>query len=327
LRKIFKIKPTFFVICYLLFATWFSGCFYASIVIRNIDEAIFNSPKKVENKIKDPVKENVRLSALWVGHSSVLVQMYDKVIMFDPYFNNHLGGVFMRKIETGLDIDYLNRLDLIFVSHTHMDHLCYSSIGDLSEKFPDARLVFPYGAEKYMPGFNIDMFRLDNRQVKNDKPGKPVLIDSILVTPVYAAHQGGRYALDTYSWQIEGATGYILQYRDLCVYFAGDTGYDSVLFKKIGSSFNIDLAFIPIGPCRNCDSIGFRYHTSSLETLIAFRELNAKQMIPIHYGAIRYMSDENYPLYVMEDLLNTSAYSDLKDKVKILKVGEQVVYK
>jgi N-acyl-phosphatidylethanolamine-hydrolysing phospholipase D len=313
-------------ICYLLFAIWFSGCVYMSIAFNNFEDAIFKSTKKVENKIKDPVKKDVRLSVLWAGHSTMLLQLYDKVIIFDPYFNNHLGGVFLRRVETGLDLNYLNRLDMICVSHSHMDHLCYSSIGELSEKFPNAKLVFPYGVENYLPSFDLDMIRVDNRKASRNNTGKPVMIDSIKVIPVSAVHPGGRYAIDTYIWRVEGATGYILQYRDLCVYFAGDTGYDSVAFKNLGNSFNIDLALIPVGPCRNCDSTGFWYHTSSLESLELFRDLKAKHMIPMHYGAIKYIKDENYPLVVLEELLNTTAYSDLKNKVKILKVGEQVIF-
>jgi len=309
-----------------LSAIWLSGCAYFSITMNNIGNAIFNSPKEVRDKVKEPIKDGVRLSVLWGGHSSMLVQMYDKVIMFDPFFNNHLGGLFLRRVETGLDINNISRLDLICVSHSHMDHLCFSSVGDLAEKFPKAKLVFPYGVEKYLPPFDIDMLRIDNRNVDKKNTGKPVFVDSIKITPVYAVHTGGRYALDTYTWRTEGCTGYILQYRDLCIYFAGDTGYDSIAFKKIGDEFDIDLAMIPIGPCRNCDSVGFKYHTSSIEALIAFRELKAKHMIPMHYGAIRYMSDENYPLTAMEELLNTTAGSELKNKVTILKVGEQVIF-
>ncbi|MCX6164686.1 MAG: MBL fold metallo-hydrolase, partial [Ignavibacteriae bacterium] len=208
----------------------------------------------------------------------------------------------------------------------HMDHLCLSSVGELSEKFPNAKLVFPFGVEKYLPAYDIDMVRIDNRSVTKNKIGNTVIVDNIKITPVYAVHTGGRYAVDTYTWRAEGSTGYIIEYKDLCVYFAGDTGYDSIAFKNIGNNFKIDLAFIPVGPCRNCDSIGLKYHTSSLETLELFRDLKAKKMIPMHYGSIRYMSDASYPIEVFKELLNTTAYSDLRDKVRILKVGEQVIF-
>ena len=319
-------KKYLLILSVFIFSICLSGCAYFAITVNNIGNAIFNTPKEVVNKVKEPVKDGVRLSVLWAGHSSMLIQMYDKVIMFDPYFNNYLGGLFMRRVKTGLDLNNLNKLDLICVSHSHMDHMCFSSIGELSEKFPNAKLVFPYGVENYMPSFDIDMIRLDNRNVTKKKTGNPVMVDSIKITPVYAVHTGGRYAIDTYTWRTEGSTGYILQYKGLCIYFGGDTGYDSVAFKKIGNEFNIDLALIPVGPCRNCDSVGFKYHTSSIETLMLFRDLKAKHMIPMHYGAIRYMSDENHPLNVMEEILNTTTFTDLKSRVIILQVGKQVIF-
>lgn len=309
-----------------LFAVYFNGCGYVSIFINNFDDAIFEKTKKVENKIKDPVKKEVRMTALWAGHSTILLQLYDKVIIFDPYFNNYLGGLFLRRVETGLNVKKLSKLDLICVSHSHMDHLCYSSIGTLSEKFPKSKLVFPYGVEKYLPPYKVDMIRIDNRKVTKNKIGKQVLIDSIKITPVFAAHSGGRYGFDIYAWQTEGATGYVLEYKDLCVYFAGDTGYDSVAFKIIGNNFKIDLAFIPVGPCRNCDSIGFKHHTSSVEALKLFRDIKAEHMIPIHYGAFNYMRDGYYPLKVFENLLFTLEYDDLRSKVTILNVGEQAFF-
>lgn len=130
-----KLKKFIIIFCYLLFVIWFSGCAYISIAFNNFGDAIFKSTKKIDNKIKNPIKENVRLSVLWAGHSTMLVQMYDKAIIFDPYFNNHLGGLFLRRIETGLDIDYLNQLDLICVSHSHMDHLCFLLLGNLPKSF------------------------------------------------------------------------------------------------------------------------------------------------------------------------------------------------
>jgi N-acyl-phosphatidylethanolamine-hydrolysing phospholipase D len=325
MKNCIKTKKHLFIICYLLFVIWFSGCGYLSIVINNFGDSIFKSTKKVENKVKAPFKKYVKMSVLWGGHSTMLLQLYDKMIIFDPFFNNHIGGIFLRRVETGIDREDMNKLDLICISHSHMDHLCYSSVGELADKFPNAKLVFPYGAENYMPPFDIDMVRIDNRSVTRESTGKSVFVDNIKITPVYAVHTGGRYALDTYTWRVEGSTGYIIEYKGLCVYFAGDTGYDSLAFKNIGNNFKIDLALIPVGPCRDCDSTGFKYHTSSIEALDLFRDLNAKQMIPMHYGALKYMRDENLPLEVMKELLNTSKYSDLKSKIKILKLGEQVI--
>ena len=299
-----------------------------NILLNNAGESITSEPKKVR-KIDNPLKDSVKISVLWIGHSSTLVQIYDKVVMFDPFFNKRFGGVIMRQKEPGLDLNKLNRLDCIFISHSHMDHMSFSTIDDLAKRFPKAKLVFPEGVENYLPGYDIDMIRLENHDAEyKNYIGKTVIIDGINVTPVYALHTGGRYGFDVYSWREEGATGYVLEYRDAVIYYAGDTGYQIEAFKKIGKTFNIDVAMIPIGPCRNCDSTGFWFHTTSKEALQLFRDIRAKYMIPVHYGAAQYMSSPNKPLDVLNQILDDPKYGfdDLKPQVKELNVGEQIIF-
>lgn len=295
-----------------------------------MDDAIFSKPDKIENKIKNPYDEKVKLSVLWVGHSSMLVQLYNKELIFDPFFNTRLEGIFMRKVEPGIDINNIPKLDFIFVSHSHLDHFNFYSLNYFDNVFPNANFIFPYGMEQYLPDYNFNMLRLDNRDVNaNHSIGNPVIRDSLKITPVYAKHTGGRYIFDAYVWNAEGSTGYIIQYKDVCLYFAGDTGYDSSAFKNIGENFKIDIAFIPIGPCRNCDSVGMKYHISSREALMLFSDIKAQYMIPMHYGALEYFRDTNYPLVVLENELNDpkSGFADLKSKVKIMKEGEQIIFR
>jgi len=316
------------IFTYFLFAVFFSSCGYLNIMLNNVGDSISSNPVRVA-KVDNPVKDSVKISALWVGHSTTLVQMYDKVLFFDPFFNKRFGGLLMRQYEPGLDPEKLNKLDYIFISHPHMDHLSFSTIDYFAGRFPKAKLVFPEGVENYMPGFDLEMIRLENYDSQHgDFVGKSVVIDGMKVTPVYALHSGGRYAIDVYSWLEQGATGYVLEYKDAVVYYAGDTGYRSDAFKKIGDTFNIDLAIIPVGPCRNCDSSSFWHHTTSFETLKLFQDVKAKYMIPVHYGAARYMSDPNRPMDIMMQILEDpeKGFSDLRGRVKVLGVGEQIVF-
>lgn len=321
-RNIYKILSFVFLSAFL------SSCGYLNIFIHNIGDSISMQPRKVA-KVDNPIKDSVKISVLWVGHSTTLVQMYDKVLFFDPFFNKRFGGVLMRQEEPGIDLDKLKRLDYIFISHSHMDHMSFSSIDELAGRYPKAKLVFPEGAEQYLPGYDIDMIRLENHdaQYKN-YIGKSVMIDGMKVTPVFAQHSGGRYGFDVYTWLEPGATGYVLEYKDAVLYYAGDTGYDPYAFKKIGENFRIDVALVPVGPCRNCDSTSFWFHTTSMETLKLFRDIKANYMIPVHYGAARYMSDPNRPLDIMNKILDDpeSGFSNLKARVKELKVGEQILF-
>src|ERR1041384_1807430 len=100
------------IITSVILSSFFSGCWFISVGLRNMGDAIFSEPEVIANKIKDPIKDNVRLSALWVGHSTVLLQMDDKVILIDPVFENVIGGFMMRKKEAGLNISDIPKLDL-----------------------------------------------------------------------------------------------------------------------------------------------------------------------------------------------------------------------
>lgn len=321
-------KKIFIIILFFTSVIIFSSCGRSRILTYNLWRTITESPEVVINKIENPVKDSVRLAVLWAGHSTVLLQMYDKVILFDPFFENHFALVFTRKLETGLLYENLRKLDLIVITHSHFDHLSFYSLEELEENFPHTDLIFPAGVEEFMPNFDFNMHRIDTAGVfSGNYFGKTSLIKGIKITPVYAVHTGGRYAIDSYLWRLQGHSGFILEYKDICVYFAGDTGYDENAFKKIGEKFNIELALIPIGPCRDCEEKGFLYHTSVMEAVKLFQDIKAKKMIPIHYGAIEYMNDPNVPMYVLEQLINKSdSLNYLKDRIFILKEGEQIIF-
>lgn len=319
----------------------------------NFEEAIFNTPQKV-NKIKEPIRENVRLSVLWAGHSTVLLQIYDKVILTDPLLTDMAGGIMKRKKESGLDLDGVTKLDAVLISHAHMDHLSFGSLELLENKFPQANLVFPDGVQYFIPDMNFNMKKIDNNNgFKNCNIGETIEINGIKITSVFALHSGGRYGLDSYVWGMNGYTGYIISYKDVCIFFSGDTGYNKKSFKEIGSRFKIDLALIQLGPCEDCKEEGCDEHVSSAGALDIYNDLNAEYFIPVHFGALKYNNDPDYPAAVLKELIyefaggknnelvpvsNFSAgikdnekinslHEKYKNKILILKEGEQVILK
>ena len=313
-----------------------SGCGLFSIGLDNLGRTVFSSPDISKSKIKNPVRPDVKLSALWIGHSSVLLQIYDRVILIDPVFNDVISGVMTRKQTAAFDMNTLPKLDMILISHAHMDHLSITTLSDLEEKFSGAKLVFPEGAEEFMPGYDFEFVRLKtgNSSAKN-YIGESKTFDSLKVTAVYALHYGGRFGLDSYLWNMPGCTGFIIEYKDVTVFYAGDTAYDDKAFKKLGDKYDIDLALIPIGPCKDCEELTNFNHVTSFGALQMLDDLNADKMLPVHYGALSYRRDPDYPVEVLKDLISMkdktgsleSSYGLYKDKVVILDEGEQCIFK
>lgn len=334
-KKFFTLWNRYFKTIILLSAVFISGCGIMMIGLENSGRVIFGSAEPVKMKLNDPVKENVKYAVHWAGHSSTLIQIYDKVILLDPVFNDVISGVMLRNQKAAFDIEKLSKLDMILVSHAHADHLSISSLSDIEEKFPGTDLVFPYGAEEFMPDYDFNFVRLKTGNSKKyNYTGQSRIIDSVKVTAVFASHFGGRFGFDSYLWYEEGCTGFIIEYKGVTVFYAGDTIYDENAFKHLGEKYKIDLAIIPVGPCRDCEELDNFRHVTSYGALMIFDDLKAKYMVPVHYGAITYRSNSDYPVEVLKEIIKTKDSvkkenvnsESYKDKVIILDEGEQFVF-
>ena len=285
----------------------------------------FSAPLKVKNRITNPVKDSVRLSALWVGHATVLIQIYDKVILTDPFFTNNIAELQQRIYEPGIDLKDLKKCDIILLSHSHFDHVNLGSLSLLEDKFPHCDLVFPEGLEEFLPKLSFNFHRLKKADQDNKiYTGETKEINGIKITSVAAYHWGGRYGLDGLIWGSVAFTGFIIQYKDVTVYFSGDTAYDKDFFKYLGNTFKIDIEFIPIGPCKDCEKLDKKNrHVYPKGALKILEDTKAGLMVPIHYGTIRELSDPQKPRLVLEDLLLNKP--ELKSRVKIMNIGEQII--
>lgn len=299
------------------------SCNMVLVAIRNVP-TFFEAPKKVKNKIKEPVKPDVMLSALWIGHATVLIQMDDKVIITDPFLTETAGEFARRTVEPGIEIEDIPPCDLVLLSHSHFDHLSLGSLELLDEnRKQSTTLVFPNDMENYLPNYDMKMVRLNNNKgFESGIVGETRIINGVTVTSVYAQHWGGRYGLDGYIWGDNAFTGYIIEYNGLTVYFAGDTGYDSLKFRQIGEKYKIDLALIPIGPCSECNQCGTYNHVFPVDAYKLYKDIGAKWMVPIHYGTLHFaQADPMEPLKVFKTLIPAGDV----ENVRILEIGEQVV--
>lgn len=301
-----------------------SSCNMLLVAVRNVP-TFFEAPAPVKNKIKNPVQPDTRLSALWIGHATVLLQMDDKIIITDPFLTETVGEFGRRVIEPGIDNENIPPCDLILISHSHFDHLSYGSLTILEEKSKNTAMVFPEDLENYLPRYDMKLVRM-----KNDKGytsniiGESKTVNGVKVTTVFAQHWGGRYGFDGYMWGDNAFTGYIIEYNGMTVYFAGDTGYDDKKFKLLGEKYNIDLALIPIGPCADCEQCGTHNHVFPVDAVYIFGDIKAKWMVPVHYGTLHFaQADPMQPLFALNKIIEND---NLGNKIFVLPVGGQKVF-
>ncbi len=310
-EKSYRLTTTFLLLTTFLF----SGCdlsLLSRFVARTVESESIPI-QTVQSRIPDPVLPDVSLSVLWIGHASVLIQIHDKVFLTDPVFTNTVGMLSRRLVESGVDPSSLRRVDYILISHTHFDHLNYSSLATLPK---EARLIIPEGGAGFTPDFGF-------RETRELKPWDSVGDEGVRIVAVPAHHFSGRYGFDI-SWNSgRGYTGYIIQYRGKTIYFAGDTGYRDSLFAHIGQRFEIDVALLPIAPLEPRAFMS-RVHLDPQHALQAFQELRAKLMIPIHFRTFP-LGLENPVTAAQSELDSLVNKLGIKQSVRILDIGERLV--
>ncbi len=210
------------------------------------------------------------LSAVWVGHATVLLRIGPQRVLTDPNLNGALF-VLPRQTPASLEPEELPPIDVAIVSHLHFDHFDRYTLDRLPADVP---VVFPADSARYTTNLGRRKAALD--------AWSSVRVGGLEVTAVPVAHFGGRYGFDAL-WNAS-YTGYVIEGYGRTVFFAGDTGYDPEMFVEIRRRFGrIDLALIPIAPYRG-DS-GNAVHVDPAEALQIFADVGAEYMMPIHYEA------------------------------------------
>ena len=208
----------------------------------------------------------------------------------------------------GIPLEELPPIDLILISHNHYDHLNMKSIRRLRRR-GQSTVVVPRGVVKWARrvGFHtiIEMNWWD--RVSMEEHG-------ITITCVPAKHFSGRGLFDRNKSLF---CGYVIESNGTTIYFAGDTSYYSV-FGEISRKFSVDVALLPIGAYR--PHFFRRIHMSPEDALSAFVDLDAKAMIPIHWGTFK-ISEE--PIHEPPLRLKAAANRiGIADKIHILRNGK-----
>ncbi len=247
-------------------------------------------------------------SVTFINHASVLIQFDGVNILTDPIYSRTVGFVIPRLRRPGIPFKELPRIDLIVISHDHFDHLNLRTLRKLRRDHHPT-IVLPEGLGKYgrTKGFS---------SVAEMKVWQKLECDDVTITCVPAIHGGGRFPWSRVDAQ---PCGFVLEQNNASVYFAGDTG-NSGHFKEIGKRFSLDVALLPIGAYKPYD--WFKdIHLNPQTALTAFHDLNAKTLVPIHWGTFK-ISDE--PLEEPPELLLRKAEQlGIAEKIRVLKNGER----
>lgn len=190
------------------------------------------------------VLENIQ----WFGHASFMLcdkKTGNRMYYIDPF---------------DLQLTNLEKADLIFITHAHIDHC---SLEDVKKILKDDSVVIA-------PQSCLEQISLPLSQVFQVNPNETYTVKNFTFStiPAYNTHTERLTAHPKKNnW-----VGYIIAVNDVRIYHAGDTDFIPEMEKL--KDLHLDIAMLPIGG---------RYTMDVKEAGIAANAIAAKITIPMHY--------------------------------------------
>jgi L-ascorbate metabolism protein UlaG (beta-lactamase superfamily) len=254
------------------------------------------------------------LGVTFIGHSSFFLQIDGRKVLIDPVFSKRLI-LLRRQRYPGVLLEELPSIDLVLLTHAHMDHLDLASLRRvvrimrrLTGGTPE--VVVPRGVEDLVENLGFSrVHRLDWWQ--------ETIVKGLKVTMTPCKHWGARLFRDMH----RGYGGYVVEGGGHSVYHSGDSAYFEG-FREIGKRLKPEVALLPIGAY--FPDSHRAVHTSPEEAVQAFIELGAEEMIPMHFGTFRLGREP-----MDEPLKRLRAEAErlhIKGKLKVLEEGETIMH-
>ncbi len=245
------------------------------------------------------------LFAAWLGHSTVLLKIDGLTILTDPVLSDRCGisvGPFTvglrRLVAPALDHLQLPRIDLILLSHAHMDHFDVPTLRRLERKHTDVVTA----------AHTADLLRVPRYKAVHELGwDEQVRIGDLSIRALEVRHWGARMRSDTF----RGYNGYLLETDRYRVVFAGDTAATR-LFQKAKNHRPVNLAMVPIGAYNPWVSA----HCNPEEALQIANDCGAEALLPIHHQTFE-LSRE--PYYEPIQRFNEAA----RERVALQQIGEE----
>ena len=216
-------------------------------------------------------------AACWIGHASWVLRLGGKNVALDPIWSDRIQGVVPRLVEPGVAFEALPALDVVCVTHDHMDHMDLPTLARLGR---GPTYIVPLGNRGRLARLGLDdLVELDWWQ------SHPV--GDLRVTLVPARHWSMRapWSRNETLWG-----GYVLRGPEGTAYHSGDTAAGEHFAEIAARMGEIDWAMLPIG------SYAPRWfmepqHMDPDDAGAAYLALGVRNLLAMHWGTFR-LTDE-----------------------------------
>lgn len=180
--------------------------------------------------------KNMAEKIKWLGHASFRIES-EKIIYIDPY-----------ELTDGPEAD------LIFITHSHYDHLSPGDIKKIAKK--DTVFITEKSSSDKLDG-----------DVRVMKPGDTITVGDINIKAVPAYNIGKKFHPVEKGW-----LGFLIEVEGVKIYHTGDTDFIPAM-----QDIKPDIALIPVSGT---------FVMTAEEAALAVEMLKPKIAIPMHFGSL-----------------------------------------
>ena len=207
-----------------------------------------------------------RVAIQWLGQSGFALKSHGgDVLVVDPYFSDSANsdGTAGRLVDIPVRPKDV-RLDYLFITHDHVDHLDPQTAPVIAQMNPDAVVVCPPSACRHLTKLGVPM-----SQITTAMPGQSLEFPHFAVHVVAAQHT-------------EDSVGYVWEFQNdgsstdtVSVYHTGDTEYNDGLATAV-DEYGPEVLLVPInGRWGNMDAV---------QAALLTAQIAPREVIPMHYG-------------------------------------------
>lgn len=216
------------------------------------------------------------LHAAWIGHSTVLLKIDGMTVITDPVLSPRVGiGLgpvtlgLKRLVAPALNLRSLPPIDLILLSHAHMDHFDLPTLRRLAG--PNTTVV--------TAARTADLLcRRRYAGVRELGWDQSTRLGPLEIRAFRVNHWGARVRSDRY----RGFNGYTIDAGRYRVLFGGDTAMTHT-FRALRSSRPFDLAIMPVGAYNPW----IRAHCTPEQAWQMAEDAGFEHFLPVHHQTFR----------------------------------------
>lgn len=249
----------------------------------------------------------------WLGHASVLVNLYGVRLLVDPTLFPRIGvdailGTIgpMRLVRSALTPGQLPDLDLVLVTHAHFDHLDTPSLGAVRGRPAAVMARSTADLLPRRPYTSVQEIGWDESVTVTTPQG------DVLVRGIEVRHWGARIRRDTH----RGYTGFIVEREGCRLLLGGDTAQTPVFggHRRYGP---FDAAVMPVGAY----DPWIRNHCTPEQAVAMADAAGARLFVPVHHQSFQ-LSNEPFT----EPIERTeAALAQEEGRLALREIGETVV--